>query len=80
MSQKSVVITGGNRGIGLCITEAFIKEGYYVVVGARQDLGLNDKFGDNVKFIFTDVRDENSHKKLVDAAIKKNWKARCICK
>lgn len=74
MSQKSVVITGGNRGIGFSITEAFIEAGYYVVVGARQELGLSDKFGDNVNFIQIDVRDENSHIKLVEAAIAKTGK------
>ena len=32
---RSVVITGGNRGIGRSITEEFVKAGYTVVVGAR---------------------------------------------
>ena len=74
MDQKSVVITGGNRGIGLNITEAFINAGYYVVVGARKELGLCEKFGDNIAFIPIDVRDENSHIKLVKAAIAKTGK------
>ena len=74
MDQKSVVITGGNRGIGLNITEAFINAGYYVVVGARKELGLCEKFGDNIEFIPIDVRDENSHIKLVKAAIAKTGK------
>lgn len=71
MKQKSVVITGGNRGIGLDITEAYIKAGYFVVVGARQDLGLGKRFGDKVKFVSIDVRDESAHRRLVDAAIEK---------
>ena len=33
------MITGGNRGIGLNITESFVKAGYYVVIGARNDYG-----------------------------------------
>jgi len=74
MDQKSVVITGGNRGIGLNITEAFINAGYYVVVGARKELGLCEKFGDNIEFIPIDVGDENSHIKLVKAAIAKTGK------
>ena len=74
MDQKSVVITGGNRGIGLNITEAFINAGYYVVVGARKELGLCEKFGDNIEFIPIDVCDENSHIKLVKAAIAKTGK------
>jgi NAD(P)-dependent dehydrogenase (short-subunit alcohol dehydrogenase family) len=71
MKQKTVVITGGNRGIGFNITEAFVNAGYYVVVGARQDVGLSNIFGDNVKFINMDVRDEHCHIKLVEAAIAK---------
>ena len=69
MNQKTAVITGGNRGIGFNITEAFINAGYYVVVGARQELGLSEKFGKNVKFIKIDVRNEDDHVKLVEAAI-----------
>ena len=68
---KSVVITGGNRGIGLDITEAFVREGYFVVVGARQERGLNDRFGDRVAFEEIDVRNENDHKKLVQLAVDK---------
>lgn len=71
MKQKSVVITGGNRGIGLNITEGYINAGYFVVVGARQELGLGSRFGDKVKFVSTDVRDESAHRRLVDAAIEK---------
>ena len=74
MNQKTVIITGGNRGIGLKITEAFINAGYYVVVGARQELGLSDKFGENVKFIKIDVRNEQDHLKLIEAAIAKTGK------
>ena len=70
MNQKSVVITGGNSGIGLKITEAFINAGYFVVVGARRDLNLNDKFGDNLSFVPIDVKDQDAHDSLVDEALK----------
>ena len=71
MKQKTMVITGGNRGIGLDITEAYVKAGYFVVVCARQEHGLGSRFGDQVRFIATDVRDESAHCRLVDAAIEK---------
>lgn len=71
MKQKTVVITGGNRGIGLSITEAFINAGYFVIVGARQELGLASRFGDQVSFVPTDVRDEAAHRQMVNVAIKK---------
>lgn len=69
MSSKTVVITGGNRGLGLSITEAFIQAGYFVVVGARQDLGLEQQFGEKVIFVPTDVRNEDALKRLVEAAV-----------
>jgi len=71
MKKKSVVVTGGNSGIGLKITEAFINAGYYVVVGARRDLNLTEKFGNNVSFISTDVRNQDAHIDLVNEAISK---------
>ena len=71
MKQKSVVITGGNRGIGLDITEAYVNAGYFVVVGARHDPGLGKRFGDKVKFVSTDVQEEAAHRRLVEAAIEK---------
>lgn len=71
MKQKTVVITGGNRGIGLRITEAFVNAGYFVVVGARQETGLASRFEDHVSFVPVDVRDEAVHRRLVDVAVKK---------
>lgn len=66
--QKTVVVTGGNRGIGLSITEAFVDAGYFVVVGARQEAGLANRFGGQVAFIPTDVRNESAHRELVRCA------------
>lgn len=71
MRQKTVVITGGNRGIGLSITEAFINVGYFVIVGARQEMGLSSRFGDQLSFVPTDVRNEADHLELVDVAVKR---------
>jgi len=69
MKKKSVVVTGGNSGIGLNITEAFINAGYYVVVGARRDLNLTEKYGNKVSFIPTDVRDQYAHIDLLTRSI-----------
>lgn len=71
MPIKSVVVTGGNRGIGLDITEAFVNAGYYVVVGARQERGLKERFGDRIVFQEIDVRNESDHEKLVELAVKR---------
>jgi len=69
MNNKTVVITGGNRGIGLNITEAFVSAGYSVFVGARNEAGLREKFGAKVTFVPTDVRNESSHRELVKNAV-----------
>lgn len=74
MNQKTAVITGGNRGIGLSLTERFVDAGYSVIVGARQESGLGNRFGDRVAFVPTDVRDESAHLELVRRAVQKTGK------
>jgi 3-oxoacyl-[acyl-carrier protein] reductase/meso-butanediol dehydrogenase/(S,S)-butanediol dehydrogenase/diacetyl reductase len=69
MKENTVIITGGNRGIGLGLTEAFLDAGYTVVVGARQEAGLRTKFNSRVIFVPTDVRYEAAHLELVKKAI-----------
>ena len=71
MKTRTVIITGGNRGIGLSITEAFVNEGYTVVVGARQDTGMADRWGEKVLFVAMDVRDEAAHRELVRFALQR---------
>ena len=70
-NNKIAIVTGGNRGIGLGITQSLIEAGYIVFVGARQDRNLEDTFGDKVVFIPTDVRQEQAHHNLVQYAIEK---------
>lgn len=77
MNQKTVIITGGNRGIGLCITQAFVDAGYYVIVGARHKMDLETQFGEKVHIIQTDVQIESDHSRLVDFAIAKTGKLDC---
>jgi NAD(P)-dependent dehydrogenase (short-subunit alcohol dehydrogenase family) len=69
MSKKTVVITGGNRGIGLSITEAFVDAGYTVFVGARHEAGLGARFGDKVTFVPADVRNEADHRDLIKRVV-----------
>jgi 3-oxoacyl-[acyl-carrier protein] reductase/meso-butanediol dehydrogenase/(S,S)-butanediol dehydrogenase/diacetyl reductase len=71
MAKKTVVITGGNRGIGLGITRAFVGDGYHVVVGSRQKTEDLDAFGNTITFVAIDVRDEGDHLKLAVAAQEK---------
>ena len=66
--EKTAIITGGNKGIGLSITEAFIEAGYFVIIAARGKINLDKKFKSNYKFIKSDVCKEESHKFLVNKA------------
>jgi 3-oxoacyl-[acyl-carrier protein] reductase/meso-butanediol dehydrogenase/(S,S)-butanediol dehydrogenase/diacetyl reductase len=66
--EKSVVVTGGNRGIGRDIAEAFVDAGYFVVIGARHDSGVTERFGDRATFVQTDVRDPVAHMHLTAVA------------
>ena len=68
-NKKVVIVTGGSRGIGYGITKAFIDNNYIVVVGSRQDRDLSKQFGDNVRFVYTDVRYEKYHLNLVETTI-----------
>jgi 3-oxoacyl-[acyl-carrier protein] reductase/meso-butanediol dehydrogenase/(S,S)-butanediol dehydrogenase/diacetyl reductase len=74
--DKVVIITGGNKGIGLGITKKFLDAGYIVVVGAREDNFL--KLGKNFFFKATDVRKEEDLIKLVAFVIKKFGRLDCI--
>tara|TARA_B100000925_G_C22007944_1_gene474627 strand:+ start:3806 stop:4555 length:750 start_codon:yes stop_codon:yes gene_type:complete len=69
MNNKTVVITGGNRGIGLDITKSFIQAGYKVFIGARQKTKVLEELGENAIFVPIDVRKESDHIKIVDEAI-----------
>jgi NAD(P)-dependent dehydrogenase (short-subunit alcohol dehydrogenase family) len=68
---KTVVITGGTKGIGLEITRAFLMAGYQVFVGARTRPVHND-FPSEVKFIQTDVRNETDVSQLVATVIEQS--------
>lgn len=65
---KTVIITGGNRGIGRSLTECFVNEGYFVIVGARQPRNIEDLAPNRVRFIEIDVRNREDHDRLVKAA------------
>ncbi|MET3900810.1 NAD(P)-dependent dehydrogenase (short-subunit alcohol dehydrogenase family) [Devosia sp. UYZn731] len=66
---KTVIITGGSKGIGRSLTEGFAAAGYKVVVGARNDSGISEVDPDNIRFVQCDVQNEADHRRLLDAAM-----------
>ncbi|MCK5606973.1 SDR family oxidoreductase [Candidatus Pacearchaeota archaeon] len=72
--EKTVIITGGNRGIGEAITRLFYNNGWYVLIGSKNDTKLAEELGDRAQFKKTDVRRESDNYELVETAMK--WTGR----
>ena len=72
--MKTVIITGGTKGIGADIARTFYSEGYSVIVASRTDNGFAKKLGDRARFVKIDVTMENDHQKAV--AFARKWTRR----
>ena len=70
MKNKTMVITGGTKGIGKNLCEIFYQNGYHIIVGARNKNDIDQIDKNKITFISMDVRDHDAHLKLVDAALK----------
>jgi len=66
--DKTVVITGGTRGIGLEIVRKFAETGAFVFVGARHESEELRKLRGKIFFQKTDVRCLNDLRKLISLA------------
>ena len=75
--MKTVIITGGTRGIGADIARGFLEAGYQVLIGARHRSGLAEKTQEQLKFQEIDVREESGHKKLIQTALE--WTGSLDC-
>ena len=65
MLNKTVLITGVSRGIGLSIAQAFARDGYYVVGTSRSPFDLETALGSNhCMHIPLDVTDREAIKKV----------------
>jgi NAD(P)-dependent dehydrogenase (short-subunit alcohol dehydrogenase family) len=72
---KSVVITGGSKGIGLELVKHYASNGFKVISGSRSKYGSFDKdISPNIKEINIDVRNPDSHELLVREAINETGK------
>ncbi len=73
-NERTVIITGGGKGIGASISRAFYESGYRVVIGARTDNGFAKELGDRAFFQSTDVTVVEDLDTLVQAAL--DWTGR----
>lgn len=67
MSQRTVVVTGGNRGIGFAIAEEFVRQGHRVAVTARAGNGPVGSF--TVAADMTDAESIDAAFTLIEAEL-----------
>ena len=72
--SRTVIVTGGTRGIGAAIARYFHRRGDQVLVSARNDNGLAAELGAGARFHGGDVADPACHERLVEAAL--DWTGR----
>ena len=70
---KSVIVTGGSKGIGRGIAQVFARQGAKVTLAARGEEALKkaaQEMGENVRYELCDVSDWKSMQQMVDSTAK----------
>lgn len=68
-NKRTVIITGGSKGIGAAISRRFYENGDYLIIGARTDNGIVKELGERAHFKKSDVKNKEDHKGLVKKAL-----------
>jgi NAD(P)-dependent dehydrogenase (short-subunit alcohol dehydrogenase family) len=74
---RTVIITGGTKGIGASITRKFHAEGWFVMVASRTSSSLAVELGENLHYTVMDVQKEEDHISVVEKTLK--WTGRLDC-
>jgi 3-oxoacyl-[acyl-carrier protein] reductase/meso-butanediol dehydrogenase/(S,S)-butanediol dehydrogenase/diacetyl reductase len=69
-APRTVIVTGGSKGIGQDIARAFHRNGDDVIVASRTDNGFAGEFSERMRFVACDVRRPEDLHSLVRAAAK----------
>lgn len=67
--EKTVIVTGGGKGIGASISKVFYENGYRVLIGSRSDTGFARELGPRALFHSTDISEPQQLEALVGAAL-----------
>ena len=71
---RTVIITGGAKGIGAFISRAFHQSGDFVLMASRKSSGLERELGDRARFVSCDVQRIADLQAVVQAAL--DWTGR----
>jgi 3-oxoacyl-[acyl-carrier protein] reductase/meso-butanediol dehydrogenase/(S,S)-butanediol dehydrogenase/diacetyl reductase len=66
---RTVVVTGGGKGIGASVTEAFCAADSFVYYGSRTDSGLASRLSNRAQFVPCDVRNPQDLHALAERAV-----------
>ncbi len=72
---KTIIVTGGGRGIGRGISESFSAHGANIIICGRRD---PETLPSNSHFISLDIRESEAATALIDFALKKTGRLDCL--
>jgi len=73
--DKTIIVTGGGRGIGRGISESFAAQGANIIICGRRDPETLPK---NSHFISLDIRETDTAKTLIDFALAQTSRVDCL--
>ncbi|QIE46299.1 3-oxoacyl-ACP reductase FabG [Pseudohalocynthiibacter aestuariivivens] len=82
LKGKSVIVTGGSKGIGRGIATVFARQGAKVTIAARNEDDLKaaaKEMGDNVRYELCDVSDWESVRNMVDSTAEAQGGLHVLC-